>query len=403
MENLKSHFGRPVSGDMFWPREIPVNQALRALRNGGSVSLFGPRRTGKSSIMEEVARILSDEGYCCIDLDLEGRAGPGSFISNLIAAVPKSLKDNILTSWMHLGDIPDSLLRMFGNVKNANGEFAVDEASEKLFRSYWETISDKFLEQVQKSDVRVVLFLDELPFFCYDQIERGVDPNFIGAFLATLRRWRQAKNGVAMAVSGSIGMRHLLRKHNIDSDHLNDLTEIHLSSPDRHDAGAMLDALAKGEGLTEWTAELRDAVLDECADFMPSYLQKAFEAIVITKTSAPKDVPLAFDEHVRPSFERSFFEQFEKRLRRYGPNNSAERETAIAMMRVVHQAEGSGADRDDVISQAIEKGLSADAAEDLIYELADDGFLRDSPERGETRFAMPLVRAWYARRFSRRR
>src|SRR5262245_28594834 len=89
---LRPHFGHAVSGDGFWPRSYCVRLAVETLRDGGSIALFGPRRTGKSSIMKEAARILKEgRAHHPIEIDLEGRSGPASFASKLIEEIPKPL------------------------------------------------------------------------------------------------------------------------------------------------------------------------------------------------------------------------------------------------------------------------------------------------------------------------
>ncbi len=349
--------------------------------------------------MREAARILGEEKFHCIQIDLEGRAGPGSFIANLIRSVPKNVRESILTAWTQLGDVPGDLARMIKSAQSSDSDIAVNKDSERLFRAYWEMLADTFLKQAQKSEHPIILFLDELPFFCADQLKKGESPEFIEIFLATLRRWRQDENGIAMVISGSIGMRQLLRTHDIDGDHMNDLTEVWLEAPLRDDAAAMLDALANGAGYELWSRDLREAILDESADFMPSYLQKAFETILVVEAKSVADVKVAFEKHVRPDFEKTFFQQFNKRLERYGKEDPNLRAAAVEVMHVIACAQNGVGDRELAIRVASDLGLDQDRAQSLLFEMADDGFLRDSPTVGEVRFSMSLVERWFEQRF----
>lgn len=55
-----SVIGRPVSGDEFRPRP-EMELVLKAIKNGESLWLSGPRRAGKTSILHELARLFPNE------------------------------------------------------------------------------------------------------------------------------------------------------------------------------------------------------------------------------------------------------------------------------------------------------------------------------------------------------
>lgn len=386
---LKPHFGSPVVGEGFFPRTYPVNLTTNTLRDGGSVSLFGPRRTGKSSIMRESARLLAAEGYLPIEIDLQGRSGPAAFASNILSKIPKDLRASVFTSWARLGGLPPALTQIF--TKGGDSALPTDAATEALFREYWEGLSDVVQAQALASDKRIIFFFDELPYFCEQQIARGAEPRAVDDFLATLRRWRQA--GLSMAIAGSIGMRHVLRSHKLDPDHLNDLTPIPIQALSPAEALLMLERLALAAKLDWWTAVHGQAILDEAPDLLPSYLQAAFGAARPLDPHEPADVRAALRRNVRSQFETGFFDQFSKRLQRYGP------EAPIAQALFSKVLDQGVVSREALIEQ-VQTGASKspEQASEFLQSLVEDGFLAPSGEPGEYEFAFKMVETWWRRR-----
>lgn len=65
---LKLGHGNPVTGERFWNRQSELDDCVRYLEEGAHVSLLAPRRTGKSSLMLEAAKRLSDR-FVCLNVD----------------------------------------------------------------------------------------------------------------------------------------------------------------------------------------------------------------------------------------------------------------------------------------------------------------------------------------------
>ena len=275
--------------------------------------------------------------------------------------------------------------------KGGDSALPTDAATEALFREYWEGPSDVVQAQALASDKRIIFFFDELPYFCEQQIERGASPRAVDDFLATLRRWRQA--GLSMAIAGSIGMRHVLRADNLNPDHLNDLTPIPIQALSPDDAALMLERLPSPQKLTWWTVAHGQAILDEAPDLLPSYLQAAFAAVRPLDPHEPADINATLRRNVRSQFETGFFDQFNKRLQRYGD------EAALAQT-LFNTILASGVVPRDSLIQQIQSGASksAEDASEFLQSLVEDGFLAPGAEPGEYEFAYKMVEAWWRRR-----
>lgn len=388
MLTIRPQFGSPVSGDRFFPRSYPVTLAVNTIEDGGSIALFGPRRTGKSSILKETARLLEAKGLLPVEIDLQGRSGPSAFAGRLIAKIPKDLRGEITTAWTKLGGLPTGLLEI---VKKADVGIPTDSNTDDLFREYWEALSDVVQEQAARSPKRIVLILDELPYFCEQMIERGTPANFVDDFLATLRRWRQ--QGLSMAIAGSIGMRHVLRTHGLDPDHLNDLTPVPLLSLTNEEAKAMIAALAAGANVAWWKPEHSDAILAEAPDNLPSYIQSAFAKVRALTDPTPAQATEVIRRDVRYQFESGFFDQFDKRLGRY--KDDAPRARAVLESLAAKQPKS----RTELVQRLRSEDIATDdQANQLLASMIEDGFIAPSGQADGFGFAYRMVETWWRRK-----
>ena len=386
---LEHHFGGGVDGSRFWPRPAPITKVLRTLRAQGSVALFGPRRTGKSSILKESARILrSQDKTHIVWLNLEGRVSASGFISMLLGQLPPDTRKGILGHWAQLPLLPEALkaaVKLFGSEGQAVG---ID--SDRLFWEYWEQLARVVETKIVQSTRPIAFFFDELPYFCENQIRAGAPPMAVDMFLATLRRWMQA--GIPMAIAGSIGIREVARRLGLEIDHMNDLVNIIITPLEADEARAMLAALAKSYGFDWWKPEHGDAVIAAAADSFPSFLQRAMIEIEGEQAQTPEQIRTTLAGPYRSEFERSFFQQFTKRLRHYGD------EEKIARQLLAQIAETGSAPVDQLIEIARAGLMGLAAAQDLLDAMEEDAFIKIDANNRIASFAYKVVEAWWRAR-----
>ena len=77
----------PPWGDLF-NREEKIEEIFRSLKQN-NILLISPRRYGKTSVMKEVMRRLSERGYLCPFLDIMYVDAPEQFLIEL--ATPQLL------------------------------------------------------------------------------------------------------------------------------------------------------------------------------------------------------------------------------------------------------------------------------------------------------------------------
>ena len=80
-------FGNIVSGDFFYNREDELLRIKQTLAGGNNVTLYAPRRYGKSSLVNKALNELEKEGFTTIYLDIMSIYSRDTFIKNYTRAI----------------------------------------------------------------------------------------------------------------------------------------------------------------------------------------------------------------------------------------------------------------------------------------------------------------------------
>lgn len=396
---LVPHYGQAAVADSRWPRwdlECPV---ARLLEDGISASLFGLRRIGKSSLTVGIEELLREQGLVPVVVELQGANRIEDLVRRLVDACGKAGERPLLDglrqvyaetrAWM-----PAALRTGFALAFGQDAGHRERPADPNAALDYVEVALGPLAERLRANERRIVLILDELPFFCQNLLGAGgAQARQVGAFLAELRRWR--REGLTMLVCGSIGVHRLERDWELDPNLFGDLKHEKLPPLAPSQAAAMVAALARGCGLAGWTGEHTAAVLAAPPAAYPAFFQDAF--IDLRRTGAgPAPSPEQTGERARAAayqlMQENFARQFDHRLRYYAP---PEPDVALAIFRrlaaadaPVPAAELAGAFPDDWPPARRSALMSA---------LIEDDFLCRHPGQ-RFAFATPLVAAWWAER-----
>lgn len=80
-------FGNIVSGEFFYNREDEFARIKHTLAGGNNITLYAPRRYGKSSLVEKALMELEKEGYTTIYLDMMSVYSRDTFIKNYTGTI----------------------------------------------------------------------------------------------------------------------------------------------------------------------------------------------------------------------------------------------------------------------------------------------------------------------------
>lgn len=212
---LVPHYGQAAVGDSRWPRwdlECPI---ARLLLDGTSVSLFGLRRIGKSSLILGIEDLLRAGGAIPVTLELQGSHRIEHLVRKLVEACERgkagTLAERIRKTYADASlAMPKGVRALFRLASGGGDGEREHPADPTAALEYLEVALGPLAAHLNQNEQRIVLILDELPFFCQDlQGQGGAQERHISSFLAELRRWR--REGLTMLVCGSIGV-HFVRK-----------------------------------------------------------------------------------------------------------------------------------------------------------------------------------------------
>lgn len=80
-------FGNIVSGDFFYNREDELLRIKQTLAGGNNITLYAPRRYGKSSLVNKALKELEEEGFTTVYLDIMSVYSRDTFIKNYTRAI----------------------------------------------------------------------------------------------------------------------------------------------------------------------------------------------------------------------------------------------------------------------------------------------------------------------------
>lgn len=395
---LRSYYGTVVSGPDFWPRPNIVEPLVCSLLRGQSHTLFGLRRTGKSSLMAEVKRRLEAEGVIVSQINAEGGKGLQDVFGELLRNLPApDLKTGLLRRLEQVQNIAQPVV---GLVRSWLGVVPSDAAaSDRALLDYWPVVSRVLLDALKAESRRIALLVDELPFLIENTLTGGTGAGqrpvqgLVAAqqILVTLREWRGLPH-VAMLVAGSIGMRGLALRHGLDPGAFNDMRPVPLPPLGRDEAARMVRALVAGTipPLRGWTEVVIETLLDTLPDLYPGFIQLGFQAVADHGATTPDAIGHCLRTYLEPQLHDQFFGQFDNRLRREAP---ALRRYLTAAIDLVVDSTVEGGLPPDVFHEELER-LGCRESGEVAAILREDGFLTFDHHTSRFRPASAMVSAW---------
>jgi hypothetical protein len=383
---IRTRIGNPVTGEDFWPRHDIVNDLFDDLANEkGSRRLFGLRRIGKTSVLLEVERRLRERSdLTVVRIDVQGVRRFKDFLNTLIKELPAA--GRLRQARQKLGSDPAFLAVVNALLARLNQNAAqASFQSEFEHQAFWAGDIEGALKEIAP----LVLILDELPFMLRDMLKVGYKPSDVEQFLATLRGWRM-NCGVRMLLSGSLGFAQLARVDGVAvADHIGDVHPERLPPLGDEQALALVEALARGADIEDWTPKLSRAIVDASAETWPIFLQCGFDAVAKSGERDPAKVKAVIESKVRHSLDETIYEQFATRLSRY---KTDEKPARVVLKTIVATAPEAASLQD--VDKALGAINAMDRRDDLVEALCDDDFLLLDTEAQTLRPASKLVPIW---------
>lgn len=314
--------GPPVKGEDFMFRNRELILAKQSLLDGTSLLVKGWRRIGKSSLLVETHRQLRGERNATpLYLDVQEITTISEFFTAFLNGLPQNKQQRLRALWDGArrmpGKLMDAIQRRIRSANAGAGGFEAGLEFEKDIKDYWEPLKvsvETLAREHLDTGARIILLIDELPFFLENMHRKTGSIDDIRLVLATLRAWRNA--GLAMAIAGSVSIEAFLEDLQIEGLVINDLTRIDLQPLSHDEATALVETLAKVAGLDAWNDASTMALLDELPDHFPFFIQTAMNFLRAEGRSSPEVIAEIFENQVHPQIFASFYQQFDERLER---------------------------------------------------------------------------------------
>lgn len=239
--------GAVATGKSFYNREREIEELFQLLKDDHLV-MSGPRRLGKSSILQKLVELASENDFRATIMDLQGEeASAEGFIHKLEALFPNQAKSQTL--WQKIKNLNPLKNVKSGGLKGA-GMGANVEFNETQSAS-WKEHGDYCLKQL--SQQKLIILIDEFSVFMEKFISR--EPQEAQNFLGWLRAWRTTKNvEFRFLFTGSIGLQSLLEMHDLAPE-MNDCYDYQLGPFKKRHAIEMLQLFSQQKGWLLETAE----------------------------------------------------------------------------------------------------------------------------------------------------
>ena len=227
----------------FFDRELELRLLQDRVKDRNHVVLSGQRRMGKTSLLQELGRRLTSEGWLVLFVDVEAASSAEDAIADIAHAAyeHRPLRSHAIEgvrSWFTENldelDVYNFRLKLRANLDNSS----------------WRRHGDRLFSDCAANEKPVLLVIDELPIFLKRMVRHDGSAKRVDEFLSWLRAATQmlGDGSPVILVSGSIGLAPLVNRLGIP-DRINYLDPFRLGAWDCATTIACIETLAQSYGL----------------------------------------------------------------------------------------------------------------------------------------------------------
>jgi len=310
----------PATGKDFFDREDEVKAVVESLKKD-SILLVAPRRYGKTSVMREVERKLTERGYLCLSLDVMHVHSPKDFVFWLAIAAfdtsPEargSFLENIKSSFVRLGERLQEVEVSMSGFKAKFAEGVKEEISEDNWFSKGYDVLNAIKHLSEKNCICIIV--DELSE-CINNMKKR-DEETAREFLQWLRSTRQTMSeDLKFIVGGSVSFNGIVRNFG-SLAWINDLKTINISGFTEEVALNFIKKAFEDSGW-EYEEEIGLKIL-ECVGvpyipyFISIFLSMIFED---ERWLSEEDIEELYTSKLLGAHGRGYFDYYKQRLGSY--------------------------------------------------------------------------------------
>lgn len=386
----KLRIGSPATGDNFFPRQRLRNRLLRALARD-HVAFLGPRRTGKTSILLDLAAHPPAE-VVAVNLDLQGLRDIPAWLNLMLAEVKRNLESPPTEGWLKQAGSRavaalkrvDEISLLGAKIKLAQGQPAVSD---------WQPVADQFLGLLKDHQLPIYFLLDEFPWFLGHVAAHHTTAD-VDAALNWFRKVRLQLTDLParFLVTGSIGLRGLLRRLNL-TPAANDFDTIAIEPFSESESLEFLEGLSAGEKLVV-PVEARRRIFERLGVGWPLLLATFLAEVqdhCDEREVTIADVDRIYEERMVRGIRNKYCEEMHSRVAKQELFSATERRLSEEILReLCRQPDGFGHDDLAAIHARLvpDETLRSQQAAELDYvveTLIHDGYVYRICEPGSAR------------------
>lgn len=400
---VQAHGNWVAGPDRFWDREKEIALFVQALDEGACIHLVSQRRSGKTSLMREVARRL-EKRYLCLHVDLQKTHSPEDLTVELGAA---TFPHHSL--WEKTREIFSNCLeRTAARIESLDIHEIRLKLREGLVRGNWQAKGNRLLAALASEERPVVVFMDEAPILV-NRILKGADYEMTAERIVRadeLMSWlrdncHRHRDKIRFVVTGSIGFEPILRQARLSAA-LNHFKPFHLDPWDAATAIGCLEALARNYGV-RFKDGASARVVERLGSCIPHHVQMFFAHIYENCRKrddmfcCAEDVDAVYEARMLSTRGHAELSTFEERLKLM----VGAQMLPFVLDLLTETAVVVGLSPDALAFYRTDHGLNDRSGKEKTREaleiLEHDGYLRQA-QSGYT-FISHLLRDWWARRF----
>lgn len=376
--------GNTATGSYYYARPLIVEAIWEQLNVGNHVLLAAPRRVGKSSVMLAMIEECP-ENTKCIFRNIQSIKSANEFYKRFYDLIIYCLSrfeksTNWFSEWFKGIKIEEITLEgvKFGDRKD------IDYLAE----------INKVLPLLRSKDVKVVLFLDELPEVLYN-LHKNNQNEEASSILDNLRTWRQnplLKENFGLVLAGSVGIHHVVKIIEGRISDLNDLKTIDFEPLTEEEAFEYID-WATQKATVQYNDELKTLLLSKIHYYLPYFINLMLDEInkIARKAGSSnitaQTIDAAFDTIVKNS---DHFKEWKNRLFDYFPDNEADFLNEV-LTYIAHQG---AVNQRQLYDLAHKHNKKRDYIE-FMNGLEKDGYITEQNEQYV--FVSPFLKAFWKR------
>ncbi len=376
-------------------RQTEVNALYNLFNAGKDVSMHGPRRLGKTFVLDRIVEQANANGYLCLKVEIAGSSEARHVFRRLCEeisrhrGIPKQTRTWIVQRVMQLA-----------NPRTEPGSTWY----QPLLNTDWETYLERLLKAMQDDkDHNWAVLIDELPIFLkalHDKGPAGVQQ--ARDFMNLFARLRSACPGNRWLVTGSIGIEPLARVGQYMGT-MAKFTPYSLEPLTEAQAMDYIQDLARQGLLTQRQLITNDeaAAIVQAVGWRAAYYLEAFaRAWPPNPTTEPETIKAYMaTAHVElmKQHNSATFGPWEEHIRKH--HTPTQQDLSFSVLNVVAR-HADGLDLDAILGAVGDAKLGKNDLRQHLMRLCAEGLLYQAPPEDDSspyKFRIPLLRLWWQR------